>query len=92
MPIKHAALKQIRQDRRRAQRNQARQGSLNTLTKRLLEHLGQNQLDQAATLLRQVARAYDRAAVKGLVHRNTAARAKSRLTRNLNQRRAASSV
>ena len=36
MPIKHAALKQLRKDKKRQQRNQAVRSELRTLTKRLL--------------------------------------------------------
>ena len=86
MPIKHAALKQIRKDRKRYQRNQAIRSELKTLTKRLLVLLKGQQLDEAKTLIRLVAKRYDHAASKGIVHRNTAARYKSRLMRRLNQR------
>ncbi len=86
MPIKHAALKQIRKDRKRYPRNQALRSELKTLTKRLLVALKNQQLDEAKSLIRLVAKRYDRAASKGVVHRNTAARYKSRLTLQLNRR------
>lgn len=85
MPIKHAALKQIRKDRKRYQRNQAIRTELKSLTKRLLVLLKGRQLDEAKSLIRVVAKRYDHAASKGIVHRNTAARYKSRLMRRLNQ-------
>lgn len=84
MPIKHAALKQIRKDRRRAARNQAATSALKTLTKRLVTLLGAKQFDEAKTLIRLVVKAYDHAAAKGTIHPNTAARNISRLTRRLN--------
>ena len=87
MPIKHAALKQLRKDRGRQQRNQAVRTELKTLTKRLLALLSAQQLDEAAKLLHVVAKEYDHAASKGIVHPNTAARYKSRLTLQLNKRR-----
>ena len=87
MPIKHAALKQLRKDGRRQQRNQAVRTELKTLTKRLLALLSAQKLDEAATLLHVVAKQYDHAASKGIVHPNTAARYKSRLTLQLNKRR-----
>lgn len=86
MPIKHAALKQIRKDRTRQARNQAVRSELKTLTKTLLTLLGAQRLDEARQLLRLVAKKYDRAASKGVVHRNTAARYKSRLAHQLNRR------
>ena len=84
MPIKHAALKQIRKDRKRQQRNQAVQSELKTLTKGLLALLGAKKLDEAKTVIRLVAKKYDHAASKGIIHRNTAARYKSRLMQRLN--------
>ena len=83
MPIKHAALKQIRKDRKRRQRNQAVRSQLKTLTKRLLVLLKDQKLDEAKALIHMVASKYDRAASKGIIHRNTAARYKSRLVRRL---------
>ena len=83
MPIKHAALKQIRKDRKRRQRNQAVQSELKTVTKRLLTLLRDQKLDEAKTLIRVVISKYDRAASKGIIHRNTAARYKSRLNARL---------
>ena len=89
MPIKHAALKQIRKDRKRQERNQAVRAELKTLTKRLVALLGAQRLDEAREVLRLVVKRYDHAASTGIVHRNTAARYKSRLTRRFNQRKPA---
>ena len=85
MPIKHAALKQIRKDRDRQQRNEAIRSELKTVTKRLLALLSQQKLEDARALIRVVASRYDRAASKGVIHRNTAARSTSRLTRRLSR-------
>ena len=84
MPIKHAALKQIRKDHRRHARNHAVQSELKTLTKNLVQLLNAQKLEEARTLLRAVVKTYDHAASKGILHRNTAARYKSRLTRRFN--------
>ena len=84
MPIKHAALKEIRKGRRRQNRNQAVRSELKTLTKRFLELVRDRKLDEAKPLTRLIAKKYDHAASKGIIHRNTAARYKSRLTQRLN--------
>ena len=89
MPIKHAALKQIRKDRPRKLRNQAVRSELKTLTKRLITLLQAKQLEDAKTMLQLVSKKYDCAASAHVIHRNTAARYKSRLARKLNQRPAA---
>jgi small subunit ribosomal protein S20 len=83
MPIKHAALKQIRKDRKRQQRNQAIRSALKSLTKRYLGLLDNQKLDEAKKLMPLVAKEYDHAASQGILHRNTAARSKSRLMRRL---------
>ena len=86
MPIKHAALKQIRKDRGRRERNQAVRSELKTLTKRLLGLLNEQKLNEAGALLKVVSKKYDHAASRHVIHRNTAARYKSRLMRHLNKK------
>ena len=83
MPIKHAALKQIRKDRKRQRRNQATRAELRTLTKQLLTLLRDKKLEDARALIHEVAKRYDRAASQHVIHKNTASRHKSRLMRRL---------
>jgi len=45
------------------------------------------QLDEAEVMARQAMSALDRAAQKGIIHKNNAARSKARLMRHLNQAR-----
>ena len=86
MAIKHAALKQLRKDRKRQQRNQMVRSELRTLTKRFVTLVGAKRLDEARALIQPLTSKYDRAVSKGIIHRNTAARYKSRLTTRLNTR------
>ena len=86
MPIKHAALKEIRKDRKRRSRNQAVRSELKTLTKRLVTLLNGQNLEEAKQLIDLVVKKYDHAASRNIIHRNTAARYKSRLMRRLHQR------
>jgi small subunit ribosomal protein S20 len=83
MPIKHAAMKQMRKDKKRQQRNAATRSGLRTLSKQLLALIQEKKLDEASTFLRRVAKAYDRAASHKIIHRNTAARYKSRISKKL---------
>lgn len=83
MPIKRAALRQMHKDRRRHTRNIALLSELHTLTKQYLRSVGAKQTDQANALLRTLVSKLDRAVTKGVLHRNTASRNKSRLTRKL---------
>jgi ribosomal protein S20 len=85
MPIKHAALRQMRKDRVRQQRNQAVRAELRTLSKRLLTLLSQRKAAEAGKLMPSVAKAYDRAASKRVIHPRAAARYKSRFVLRLNK-------
>ena len=87
MPIKHAALKQIRKDRKRALRNHAVHSELKTLKKRLHAFLLQQKPDEARALLPLLMKRFDQAATKGIIHKNTASRNKTRLTRQLGRSR-----
>ena len=83
MPIKHAALKQIRKDRKRTLRNQAVRSELKTLKKRVHALLAQQKQEEARKLLPLVMKRFDQAAAKGVIHKNTASRRKARIMRQL---------
>ena len=86
MPIKHAALREIRRDRKRHQRNQAVRTELKTLTKQLAGLVHEQKVDEARKLLQRLTSQLDRAVSKGIVHPNTAARSKSRLAHQVAKR------
>jgi len=92
MPIKSSALRALRKDRKRHQRNLGIQSELKTLSKQLVTLIKEDKLDEASKAIRLVAKKYDRAASRGKIHPNTAARKKSRLTRSLNKRLANASA
>lgn len=83
MPIKRAALRQMRKDRPRALRNQAIQSELKTLKKRFTTLVDEQKREEALRLIPLVMQRFDRAAAKGVIHANTASRTKSRLMRHL---------
>ena len=85
MPIKHSALRHMRKARKSQARNHAIRAELKTLTKQLLILLREGKLSEAKACVRLLAKRYDNAASKGIIHRNTAARCKSRLARHLNR-------
>lgn len=68
-----SGLKRLRQSQRRRLRNQAARSRVRTLTKRAAAG-GEAELRQAIAAL-------DKTAAKGIIHKNTAARKKSRLMR-----------
>ena len=84
-----SAKKRIKQDERNRVRNRARRSTIKTETRKLLDAIHRGELDQAQALYVQVTKKIDQVAAKGTMHRNTAARNKSRLARRLNAAKAA---
>ncbi len=76
MPQIKSAKKAMRQGRARHERNRAQRSALRTALKRVRSATTS---DQAAQAYRAAAQLLDRAARKGLIHDNNAARHKSRL-------------
>lgn len=83
MPTKHAAIKSLRQNIKARNRNQTVKLAIKKMAVRLRKTYTAKQYDQATELTSQLVRAYDRAAQKRVVTRNTAARHKSRLIKRL---------
>jgi small subunit ribosomal protein S20 len=84
-----SAKKRIRQNLKHRARNRARKELIKHQTKQFTAAVTAGDLATAETELKQVVRRLDRTAVKGTIHRNTASRKRSRLTRQLNAARAA---
>ncbi len=82
MPKSKSVLKRQRQTERRRQRNKAVRSTLKTHEKRAR---GAESAEQAATDLRAAQKQLDKAAAKGVIHPNKAARKKSRLARALSR-------
>lgn len=80
-----SVLKSQRQANRRRLRNRAVISTLKTLTKHLASLVEAKQSDEARKALAHVTRALDKAATKGVLHRNNASRRISRLTRKVQQ-------
>jgi small subunit ribosomal protein S20 len=81
MPHTDSARKRHRQDQRREQANKARRSSLKTHERRLLSLIAAGDKQAATALLPEVYQQLDKAALRHIVHRNTAANHKSRLAR-----------
>jgi small subunit ribosomal protein S20 len=79
-----SAQKAMRQAVRRAARNRAAKSAVRTYVKKAAAAVASNQ-DDAAEVVRQAVRSLDKAAQKGIVHPNAAARRKSRLMSRLHQ-------
>lgn len=79
-----SAKKRVRQALRRRARNRARKEQLKDQTKTFLSALAGNDLKKAEQELRNTVSRLDKVAAKHTIHKNTAARRRSRLTKRLN--------
>ncbi len=80
MPQHKSAVKRVRQSSKRRIANREKRSRMRTLTRKVLES---NEKEQAASLLNDAISYIDRLAVKGLVHKNTAANKKSQLVKHV---------
>jgi small subunit ribosomal protein S20 len=85
MPNHKSAEKRVRQNERRRVINRGNRTKLRTSIKKLRSALTGADNTQSAALLPQTVSEIDRAVQKGVLHRNAAARHKSRLTARVNQ-------
>lgn len=76
-------IKRNRQNLDRRTRNRSARSTLRTQVKQFQNALDSGDGEAATTAYARVARAYDKAATKGVVHKNKAANAKSRLAKRL---------
>ena len=84
-----SAKKRIRQNAKRRVRNRSRKELIKDQVKSFTAAMTGGDLKKAETELSAVTRRLDRVAAKGTIHKNTAARKRSRLARRLNAARAA---
>ena len=78
-------IKRNKQNKVRAERNRSARTSLKTATKKVHAAVADGDAETALAQSREAARALDKAASKGIVHKRTAARRKSRLSRAANR-------
>ena len=89
MAIHKSALKRARQNIKRNARNRANRTALRTAIKKHQALLDKKDFEAAEAGLPLLYRAIDRSVTKGVLHKRTAARYKSRLTGALNKGKAA---
>jgi small subunit ribosomal protein S20 len=82
-------IKRNRQNEQARLRNKSVRSALKTYRRRVLEAMASGDADAAEAAYQRAARAYDKAASKGVIHPNNAANHKSRLARSLNRESAA---
>ncbi|HEX8746621.1 MAG TPA: 30S ribosomal protein S20 [Pyrinomonadaceae bacterium] len=85
MPNHKSAEKRVRQNEKRRDINRSNRSALRTSIKKLRAALSGSDKSGLAELLPQTISKIDKAVQKGVLHRNAAARYKSRLTARVNQ-------
>jgi len=92
LTTKNSARKAARVGQRKAVRNKPVRSSVKTAVTKARKLILQNDIDAAQEAVKEAAIALDRAAQKGVIHPNNAARRKSRLMKRLNEALAAAST
>ena len=85
MPNHKSAEKRVRQNEKRRDNNRSNRGKLRTSIKKLRTALTTADANSSQELLPATISTIDKAVQKGVLHRNAAARYKSRLTTRVNQ-------
>lgn len=85
MPIKQSAKKALRQAKKHRLLNLVRQKAVKNITKKIKRLIAAGQKDEAKKLIADAYQAIDKAAKRGIIKKNTAARKKSRLMKLLNK-------
>lgn len=80
-----SAIKRIKTTEKRTLRNKMVKSEIKTMVKKFDATVLSGNYDEAKVLLNEVAHLIDKAAAKGIVHKNLASRKKSRLTLRLNK-------
>lgn len=79
------AVKRIRQNERRAERNKDRMSRMRNIVRRVREAVSAGEVDQARTLLPEAVKVISRTGSKGIIHKAQASRRVSRLVRLVNK-------
>ena len=85
MPTMKSAKKRLRQNIKHNLRNRTYKSALKTQMKKFLSVVKEGNAQVAQEELRLTVKKIDKGVVKGILHKNTASRKKSRLTKKFNQ-------
>lgn len=83
MPTHKSSEKRVKQEAVRRQRNRSNSSSLRTQIKKLRTAISEGDAEKCGQLLTPTESMIDKSVKKGVIHRNAAARYKSRLTRQV---------
>lgn len=90
MPNSVSAKKRLRQSLDRRARNRAARSALRTVIRKVRSTIATGDADASATEFRTLVKKLDQAAAKGILHANTAARIKSRISKAIKSLKTAS--
>jgi len=85
LPNKPSAAKRVRSSKRREAVNRMHRGRARTADKKARHLIEEGRLEEARDAVQLAQAALDKAAQKGVIHKNKAARRKSRLMEQLNE-------
>ncbi len=85
MPVKKAAIKDLRQNKKRRARNLQVTNQIKKLVKEARAHLTKGNKEKAAEAVKKAVKALDKAVQNKKMKKNTASRTKSRLMKALNK-------
>ncbi|CAG7639641.1 30S ribosomal protein S20 [Paenibacillus solanacearum] len=85
MPNIKSAIKRVKVSEKRRMRNASHKSALRTAVKAFETAAASSNVETAQSALIAASKKLDKAATKGLIHKNAAARKKSRLAKKLNQ-------
>lgn len=84
MPNIKSAIKRVKTNDKRRALNASQKSALRTVIKTADTALANNEVETAKAAIAAASKKLDKAATKGLIHKNAAARKKSRLAKKLN--------
>ena len=84
MPNIKSSVKSIKQDAKRRARNIFEKDRIKKAKKKVLAAIAENNYDEAMNLFSAATKAIDQAAANHTIHKNNAARKKSRLAKKIN--------
>jgi small subunit ribosomal protein S20 len=84
MPNIKSAIKRVKTNEKRRAQNIAQKSALRTAVKNVEVAVHNSDVENAKNSLQLASKKLDKAATKGLIHKNAAARKKSRLAKRLN--------
>lgn len=83
MPIIKSAIKRVRQTKKRTERLLPYRSRMKTMIKKVFTLVKDGKKEEAEKALKDAFKAVDQAINKGIMHKNTAARRKSRMSREV---------